>query len=167
MSGLSKSQALINTIQDITELFDLGFFEVGIVADIKSVKMDMLYYRVFFILIVSNNALQVRLTQLVAATGATSSELDFMVSQGLHHPFAKIRIGLLEDEVERVIATAFQQKIRFVFFGVEMIQEEFKVVLTLGVVRIEAFELVPPQNTAPESSPKYTRGQVDWQGRDQ
>ena len=102
----------------------------------------MLHYRKILMLIVSDNTLQIRLTQLVAAAGITLSKLDLMVLQGLHHSFAKIRVRFLEHQSERVIATSFQKEICFVLLRIEVIQEILEITPALFVVLIEAFQLI-------------------------
>ena len=88
----------------------------------------------------------VRLAELVAATGGTTTELHLYFAQRAFHTVAQFNIRTTQDEREGVVAAAFHGKIGLVLRRIQPVQKELQVARANGVIVVQPLKLVAPRS---------------------
>jgi len=95
---------------------------------------------------ITEEAAEVRLAELVAATGGASAEFHAALCHGLHTAVAEGVIGIAQDESERIVAASFKCKVGKIFFAVQLVEEAAQICCADCIVGVKARELGTTQD---------------------
>ncbi len=82
--------------------------------------MNMLNFRVLFILFFSDDPFEVWLAELVSAAGASSPKLHTGFCHCLFNSITEFRIRLIDYQVKSVVTASLKIEVRPVFFRIKV-----------------------------------------------
>src|SRR5579872_2494162 len=136
--GLNFSR---NIIEQIAQPENFVGFQRGIVADVEAEEVDVIRLRTLFPGLSAQALPEIRLSELIAASGRAAAELNAVLAKSCHHSFAEVRVRLLEDQREGIIATSLGVEVRAVEIGIEVPQEEHEVGRSTMIILIQSTQL--------------------------